>query len=77
MFIVKATEAINQTTTVEFRLLIHNSTHPGMADIGEFKILSQIDNFTMKSQCPHDCIDPTFKTVEFLDRNVQKNIFWN
>ena len=82
IFIVKATEAINKTTTVEFRLLINNSTDPGMAHFGEFKILRHINNFTMKSQCYWDensiCYYPNmFKTVEFLDRNVRKNVFWN
>ena len=49
IFIVKATEAINKTTTVEFRLLINNSTDPGMAHFGEFKILRHIKNFTMNT----------------------------
>ena len=79
IFIVKTEEAINQTTTVEFRLLINNSTDPGMAHFGQSKILRHINNFTMKSQCYYtNCTYPNvFKTVEFLDRNVQENVIWN
>ena len=78
IFIVKATEAINETTTVEFRLLINNSTDPGMAHFDESKILRHINDFSLKSQSNlmYDYLN-VFKIVEFLDRNFQENIIWN